>query len=191
MTSCITRPSLHFQFVSVQSLFSLFANNHSSVEKLGRIYHYQRLFKGFLKNNTHPRRARNREPILGGKPPAPSGDPDPEHTLGRTGANPLVFMFKALIFSMHLRSQRWTRIGSIRGSGRVGSGLVMGQIQGDFRESGRVAGQTCHCRNFFHYISLKLNLICCSKCGFVIPIIAAAEASGFGYTWLSSAGGNL
>jgi len=80
--------------------------------------------------------------------------------------------------------RHWIRDGHVSGPsadrarpGRVGSG--------------RVAGQTCHCRIFFHYFSLKLNLICCSKCGFVIPITAAAEASGFGFMWLNSAGGNL
>ena len=89
----------------------------------------------------------------------------------------LITVFEILLSPDSTLAQRWTRIGSIRGSGRVGSD--------------RVTGQTCHCRNFFHYFSLKLNLICCSKCGFVIPITAAAEASGFGFLWLGSAGGNL
>ena len=81
--------------------------------------------------------------------------------------------------------------GSGPSADRARSGRVMGQIQGDFRGSGRIAGQTCHCRNFFHYFSLKLNLICCNKCGFVIPVTATAEASGLGFVWLSLAGGNL
>ena len=43
------------------------------------------------------------------------------------------------------RSQRWTRVGSTRGSGRVGSGRVAGQSQGRFGGSGRVGSKFLKC----------------------------------------------